>query len=99
MVRSENRRVPRQVVKVVHDDSHKEVEHEEGGEEDKGNKVDVGHARAARLGLVAARRLVKHHRVRIAGPPRIAGEHDTRPRFPRRTPVCRRESVSIKGRK
>ena len=41
--------VPGQVVKVVHDDSHEEVEHDEWAEEDEGDKVDKGQRRAAVL--------------------------------------------------
>ena len=41
--------VPRQVVKVVHDDSHEEVEHDEGAEEDEGDKIDECQRRAAVL--------------------------------------------------
>ena len=33
---------PGEVVEVVHDHSHKEVEHEEAAEEDEGDKVGVG---------------------------------------------------------
>jgi len=35
--------VPRQVVKVVHDDRHKEIQHDEAAEEDEGDEIDVGH--------------------------------------------------------
>ena len=38
--------VPRQVVKVVHDDRHKEVEHEEGADDEEADKVGVGKVRA-----------------------------------------------------
>ena len=33
---------PGEVVEIVHDHSHKEVEHEEAAEEDEGDKVGVG---------------------------------------------------------
>ena len=32
---------PGEVVKVVHDDGNKEVQHDESAEEDEGDKVDV----------------------------------------------------------
>ena len=41
--------LPGEVVKVVHDDSHEEVQHEEAAEEDEGDKVSIGEVRAAGL--------------------------------------------------
>ena len=41
--------VPGEVVEVVHDHSHKEVEHEEAAEEDEGDEVGVGEVRTATL--------------------------------------------------
>ena len=41
MVGAEDGGVPRQIVKVVHDDGHKQVEHDEAAEEDEGDEVDV----------------------------------------------------------
>ncbi len=38
-----------QVVKVVHDHGHEQVQHDEAAEEDEGDKVDVGHIWPARL--------------------------------------------------
>ena len=52
MVRSQNGGVSGQVVEVVHDDGHEEVEHDEGAEEDEGDEVDVGQRRAAVLARV-----------------------------------------------
>lgn len=49
MMGPEDGGVPREVVKVVHDDGHKQVQHDEGAEEDEGHKVDVGHVTAAGL--------------------------------------------------
>lgn len=37
-----DRWVSGEVVKVVHDDGNKEVQHNEGTQEDEGDKVDVG---------------------------------------------------------
>ena len=41
--------VPREVIEVVHDDGHKQVQHDERAEEDEGHEVDVGHITAAGL--------------------------------------------------
>ena len=38
-----------EVVEVVHDDSHEQVEHQEAAEEDKGDKEEVGDVAAAHL--------------------------------------------------
>ena len=34
--------VPGQIVEVVHDDGHEEIEHEEGAEHEEGDEVDIG---------------------------------------------------------
>ena len=39
---TKNRRVPGEVVEVVHDDRDEEVEHEEAAEEDEGHEEHVG---------------------------------------------------------
>ena len=49
MVGPEDGGVPREVIEVIHDDGHKQVQHDEGAEEYKGHKVDVGHVAAAGL--------------------------------------------------
>ena len=41
VVGAEDGGVPRQVVEVVHDHRHEQVEHDEGAEEDEGDEVDV----------------------------------------------------------
>ena len=38
-----------EVVEVVHDDSHEQVEHKEGAKEDEGDEIGVGHVGAASL--------------------------------------------------
>ena len=41
--------VSSEVVKVVHDDRHEQVQHDERAEEDEGDKVDVRHVRSTGL--------------------------------------------------
>ena len=42
MMRTQNRRVSCQVVKVVHDNSHEQVQHDERAKEDEADKIEVG---------------------------------------------------------
>ena len=49
VVGAEDGGVAGEVVEVVHDDGHEEVEHDEATEEDEADEVDVGHVRAAGL--------------------------------------------------
>ena len=49
VVGAEDGGVAGEVVEVVHDDGHEEVEHDETAEEDEADEVDVGHVRAAGL--------------------------------------------------
>ena len=42
VVRAEDGGVPGQVVEVVHDDGHEQVEHDEATEEDEGDEVNIG---------------------------------------------------------
>ena len=49
MVSAKDWRVPGQVIEVVHDDSHEQVEHKEGAKEDEGDEVGVGHVGATSL--------------------------------------------------
>ena len=49
MVSAKDWRVPGQVIEVVHDDSHEQVEHKEGAKEDERDEVGVGHVGAASL--------------------------------------------------
>ena len=46
---SQNGRVSGEVIKVVHDDSNKQVEHEEAAEEHEGDKEEVGDVTATLL--------------------------------------------------
>lgn len=52
MVGPQNGWVSSQVIKVVHDDGHEEVEHDERAQEDEGDKVDVGQGGATVLAWV-----------------------------------------------
>ncbi len=49
VVGAQDRGVPGQVVEVVHNDGHEQIEHEESGEEDEANEVAVGEVHAALL--------------------------------------------------
>jgi hypothetical protein len=78
-------RVPREVVKVVHDDGDKQVEHEKGAEKDEGNKVEVGDDGAALLlgvehPTVGGVVLVSGGVALGAG---LAGKHNVRPSLSR----------------
>ena len=42
VVRAEDGGVSGEVVKVVHDDGHEQVDHDEGAEEDEADKVEIG---------------------------------------------------------
>ena len=77
--------ISREVVKVVHDDSDEEIEHEEGAEEDEGDEVGVGERRAA--GLLGVQDLASGLVVLVgqlvALATRLAGQHDARPSLSR----------------
>ena len=47
MVRTENGPIPGQVVEVVHDDSDKEIENEEGADDEEGDEIGIGEIRSA----------------------------------------------------
>ena len=78
---SENGGIACQVIEVVHDDSHEKIEHEEGTEEDEGDKVKIGDVRTAGFvgGQGFARRLIVLVRTGITGAAGLAGQHDIRP--------------------
>ena len=46
---SENWAVPCEIVKVVHDDGNKQVDHDEAAEEDEADKVEIGGVAATTL--------------------------------------------------
>ena len=81
--------VPGEIVKVVHDDSHKQVEHEKAAEEDKGDKEEVGDVAAA--GLVRLEELeggcVPLESPGVAGLAGTTGQHDVGPGLACRTPT------------
>jgi len=52
MMRPQDWRVSGQVIKVVHDDGHEQVEHNEGAQEDEGDKVHVREIAAAVVNLL-----------------------------------------------
>lgn len=79
----QNGRIACQIVKVVHDDSHEQIQHEKGAEEDEGDKIQVGHLRAACLVWVQglACRLVVLVRPWVTGTACFTGKHDAGPGF------------------
>ena len=46
---TKNRAVSGEIIKIIHDDSHKQVEHEKAAEEDKGDKEEVSDVAATHL--------------------------------------------------
>lgn len=73
MVGTQDRRVPREIIEVVHDDGDKEIQHEKRADEDEGHEVSVGDVGAAIFRLL--RSLVG---LRIAGTALYAIQHDVR---------------------
>ena len=70
-----------QVVEVIHDDSHEEIDHDETAEEDEGDKVEVGGVAATGLVWVEkfAGGLIPAVALLIAGSAPLAGQHDVWP--------------------
>ena len=89
VVGAEDGGVAGEVVEVVHDDGHEEVEHEEAAEEDEGDKEGVGEVGAAGLVRVhdLARGGVDPVGPEVALPPALAGEHDVGPGLARGAPA------------
>ena len=84
---TQDRAVSGEVVKVVHDDGHEQVEHQEAAEEDEGDEEEVGDVAAAGLA-----RLQQFPRgaVLLDGPwvallASTTGQHDVGPGLSRRT--------------
>ena len=88
VVGAEDGGVAGEVVEVVHDDGHEEVEHEEAAEEDEGDEEEVCDVAAAELaGLQQLPGgLVPLDGARVADLPRPARQHDVGPRLPRGAP-------------
>ena len=88
VVGAEDGGVAGEVVEVVHDDRHEEVEHEEAAEEDEGDEEEVCDVAAAELaGLQQLPGgLVPLDGARVADLPRPARQHDVGPRLPRGAP-------------
>ena len=91
VVGAEDGGVPGEVVEVVHDDGHEEVDHDEAAEEDEADEVEVGGvAAAALLGVEQlAGGVVARVALLVARPPALARQHDVRPRLARRAPAAR----------
>ena len=91
VVGAEDGGVAGEVVEVVHDDGHEEVDHDEAAEEDEADEVEVGGvAAAALLGVEQlARGVVARVALLVARPPALARQHDVRPRLARRAPASR----------
>lgn len=78
MMRAQDRRVPRKVIEVVHDDGDEEIQHEERAEENERHEVGVGDVGAAALRLLFLG-------LRVAGTTLQARQHDVRPGLARGT--------------
>lgn len=79
VVGAQDRRVPRQVVKVVHDDGDEQVQHEERTEEYERDEVGVGDVRSTAAWLLLPC-------LHVARPTLDAGQHDVRPSLAGRAP-------------
>ena len=81
MVGAQDGGVSGQVVEVVHDDGHEQVDHDEAAEEDEGDKVEVGGVAATGLVWVEKfpRCLIPAVALLVAGPTSLAGQHYVRP--------------------
>lgn len=79
MMGAQDRRVPREIIEVVHDDGDEEIQHEKRAEEDERHEVSVGDVGAATARLILIG-------LRVAGSALYAGQHDVRPGLARSTP-------------
>ena len=81
VVGAEDGGVPGQVVEVVHDDGHEQVDHDEAAEENEGDEVEVGGVAAT--GLLRVEKfpccLIPAVALLVTGPTSLAGQHDVRP--------------------
>lgn len=79
MMGAQDRRVPSEIVEIVHDDGDEEIQHEKRAEEDERHEVSVGDVGAATVRLVLLG-------LRVARTTLYAGQHDVRPGLARSTP-------------
>lgn len=79
VVSTQDRRVSRKVIEIVHDDGDEEVQHEERTEENEGDEVSVRDVRATASWFLFAG-------LHVAGTTLDAGQHDVRPSFAGRAP-------------
>jgi hypothetical protein len=94
VMRAENGPISRQVVEIVHDDGHEQVDNQEGAQAHKGHKVGNGHPAGAVLLLRAAVALcARRPRKRIARLDRLNRDHDLLPRLARGRPKEHHESA------
>ena len=86
--KEKEKEAPGEVVKVVHNDGDKQIEHDEGAEEDEGHKVDVGSVGAARLVGVDEEPggIVPLIGPLVTGPARQPSKHDVWPGLARGAP-------------
>jgi len=80
MMSAQNRRVPREIIEIVHDDGDEQIQHEERTEENERHEVDVSYVGAAIVGLVVLVGLF------VAGLAFRTGQHDVRPSLTSSTP-------------
>ena len=80
-MRAEDGGVPGQVIEVVHDNRHKQVDHYEAAEEYEGDEVEIGGVTATCLVRVekSARGLVPAVALLVTRPAALAGQHDVWP--------------------
>lgn len=73
MMGAQDRRVPREIIEIVHDNGDEQIQHEERTEEDERHEIGVGEVGAATLGLVLLVGLL------VAELALRAGQHNVRP--------------------
>lgn len=84
MMGAQDRRVPREIIEVVHDNGDKEIQHKKRAEEDEGHEVSVGDVGAATLRIIF--RILRILGLGIAALALYAIQHDVRPGLSRSTP-------------
>lgn len=79
MMSTENGRVPREVVEIVHDDGNEQIQHQERTEEYEGNEISVGDVGTATAWFLFSRFFVARSSL-------DARQHDVGPCLPRSAP-------------